>query len=221
MDTSIYFLVKLCVVAYTLYKTWSLLSGEMIQNVCRKIFSIKKTKDNCLSETTDKQTDDVIGKTQLIYLPELPTYVMPVMSQKLNQSGYIGTEEELSSEEVAVALTSIPPDAIPDEDELFESSDDNGGMDPDFATGLTYEKLANAVSVLMAKSIDDDTSVIEAAQTIYSVRDTDLFQFLTTQVSNSKMVENLLSNCLDENGTPLQRHNNRSKVNAFNWDKFV
>lgn len=94
------------------------------------------------------------------------------------------------------------------------------GLDPDFSTGLTYEEMANAIGVLTV-STDNEKQIIEAAKTIHSIKDTDLFEFFTNQVSNLDNVEKLMSDCLDDNGKPLPIRKSKLELDIFDINKFV
>lgn len=83
--------------------------------------------------------------------------------------------------------------------------------------------MANAVGVLTVHT-DNEQQIIEAAKTIHSIKDTDLFEFFTNQVSNQDNVESLLRDCLDEGGNPLKERKSKKKqenLSSFELDKYV
>ena len=171
-----------------------------------------------------KENPDVVGKTTIVYLedPELAAKV-PAHSEKLEPTDFIGEEPDISSDDVESDLSSEAkkPEEILEEKERFEIMDDLApGLDPDFSTGLTYEEMANAIGVLTV-STDNEKQIIEAAKTIHSIKDTDLFEFFTNQVSNLDNVEKLMSDCLDDNGKPLPIRKSKLELDIFDINKFV
>lgn len=228
MGTRFYFVIRLLVATYVLYKLWRMLFGAEVHTIWKRLFTTKvKPVSTVTSEQQQTQTleGDVLGKTHIVYLedPEVAATI-PVHSEKLPPPDFIGKEEDISSDDVEDNFTPKNVKNILEEEESFDPMDNNGpGIDPDFSTYLTFEQISNAVGVLTSAT-DDDIKVIEAAQTIYNIRQTDLFQFLTTQVSNTEMVNNLFRECLDDNGLPLsQRRSKIAKANleVFDWNKFV
>ncbi|MBF0651555.1 DUF4122 family protein [Dysgonomonas sp. GY75] len=169
----------------------------------------------------------MVGKTRLVYLedPGLAAKV-PAYSEKLEPSGFIGEEPEISDDDVESDLSPEPktPEEILEGQERFEAMDDLApGLDPDFSSGLTYEEMVNAVGVLTVAT-DDERQIIEAAKTIHRIRDTDLFEFFTNQVSNLDNVEQLMNDCLDDNGKPLMVRKSKKvpeDMGSFDMGKYV
>jgi hypothetical protein len=176
---------------------------------------------------TEKYLSDVVGKTTAVYLedPELAANV-PAYTEKLEPSDFIGEEPDLPDEEVESALSPRPetPEEIQAARERFEETDDLApALDPDFSSGLTYEEMSNAVGVLTVAT-DNEKQIIEAARTIHRLRDTDLFEFITHQVSNLENVERLMNDCLDDDGTPLTVRKSKrktDKLSSFDLSNFV
>ena len=229
METYLHFLVKLAVVAYVLYRVWILLFKQKLFGLWDKIpvRPPKGTPEPVMTIVTEKDITDVVGKTTVIFLedPELAAKV-PAHSEKLEPSDFIGEDPVISDEEVESDLSpkAVTPEEILEEQERFEVMDDLApGLDPDFSTGLTYEQMANAIGVLTV-STDNEEQIIEAAKTIHSIKDTDLYEFFTNQVSNQDNVEKLMSDCLDDDGSPLtvRRSKRKSKdIKSFDLDIYV
>ncbi len=230
METCLHFAIKLAVCGYVLYRAWVILFNGRLFGLWDRIPVLpkKRTPEPVITVTTEKENTDVVGKTTIVYLedPELAAKV-PARSEKLEPSDFIGEEPDISDEEVESDLSpeAKKQEEILEEKERFEVMDDLApGLDPDFSTGLTYEEMANAIGVLTAPT-DDEKQIIEAAKTIYSIRDTDLFDFFTHQVSNLDNVEKLMSDCLDDDGAPLKvrktKRNNPEDIRSFDLNKYV
>lgn len=223
VENYIYFTVKLAACGYMLYRVWIILFNRQLFGLWSQI-RIKPKKENpdpIVTVAAAQEIIDVIGKTTVVYLedPELATKV-PVHSQKLELSDFIGEEPDVPDDDVESELSPAPktPEDLLEELERFEVMDDLApGLDPDFSTGLTYDEMANAVSVLTVVT-DEETQVIEAAKTIHRIKETDLFEFIINQVSNLDNVERLMNDCLDDNGTPLLIR--KSKWNVNDIDSF-
>jgi hypothetical protein len=175
----------------------------------------------------ERELPDVVGKTTAVYLedPELAAKT-PAYTEKLEPSDFMGEEPDIPDEEVESALSPWPetPEEIQAARERFEETDDLApGLDPDFSSGLTYEEMSNAVGVLTVAT-DNEKQIIEAARTIHRLRDTDLFEFITHQVSNLENVERLINDCLDDDGTPLTVRKSKRKaemLRSFDLSHFV
>lgn len=226
MENYIYLFVRLAAAGYLIYKLWNLLFVENLYGVWDKIplRTVRPKPKPQPVVAVQMATDGVVGKTNIVYLedPELAATV-PTRSDKLEPGDYIGEEEDISGDEVEAELTPEQAREILSDDELYESQGVNGEPDPDFSSALTFNQIGNVVNVL-TQGTDDDAKAMEAAQAIYQIRHTEMFLFLTTQISNSNMVEQLLSECLDDSGRPLPERKSRSKrptVASFDMNKFV
>ena len=226
MEPCLYFSVKALCAAYLFYRLWIALFKEKLYGLWKDIFPKKKEKSVVPLPVPVNDGTEVIGKTHIVYLDDPQAAVTPVRSEKLELlSDFIGEDEDISPDDVEFNIVPKTPEDILEELERFEPMDDyDPGVEEDFSTGLTFERMANAVEVLTENGNGDDTKVIEAARTIYNIRQTDLFQFFTTQISNFEQVENLLKECLDGEGNPLPVRRSkldRAELDSFSWDKFV
>lgn len=229
METYIHYIIRLAVCGYVLYRIWIILFGRRLFGLWDKIpmRPPKGTPEPARTAVTEKEMTNVVGKTMVVYLddPELAAKV-PAHSEKLEPSGFIGEEPDIPDDEVESYLSARPetPEEVLEEQERFEVMDDPApGLDPDFSTGLTFEEMANAVGVLTVAT-DNEKQIIEAAKTIYSIRSTDLFEFFTKEVSNLDNVEKLMSDCLNDDGTPLAvRRSKRvpEDMKPFDLNKYV
>lgn len=229
IETYLHFAVKIAVCGYVLYKVWTLLFKDKLFGIWNKLPVKKKIIPKPVAEIKPIQETetDIIGKTTIIYLedPELAAKV-PVRSEKLEPSDFIGEDPDIPDDEVESNLSSGPksPEEVLEEQERFEVLDDiSPGLDSDFSTGLTYEELSNAVGVLTVQA-DNEQQIIDAAKTIHQIKDTDLFEFFTNQVSNLDNVESLMKDCLDDDGAPLKIRKSKKKqenLSSFELDKYV
>lgn len=184
--------------------------------------TIDKTVDSKASQQTEAQNATAaISQTQTEDTGnEAPP--VPVRSEPLEKSDFIGEEEEISSDDVEAHL--LPPEERAlTEEECFEPLPGvDPAPDPEFSSGLTFEQMSNAVGVI-TEAVDDEQKVIEAAKTIYNIRHTDLFQFFTTEAGSAAMVEQLFAECLDSEGQPLPYRRQKQTIpdGPFDWSKYI
>ncbi len=229
VEIYIHFTVKLLVCGYVLYKVWKIVFNQQLFGIWGRIpvRLPKEIPESVITVVKEKDLLDVVGKTTIVYLedPELAAKV-PAHTEKLEPSDYIGEEPDISADEVDSELSAPPVtrEEIQEEQERFEMADDLApGLDPDFSTGLTYEEMANAVGVL-TDATTDEQKIINAAKTIHNIKDTDLYEFITHQVSNQDNVESLLRDCLDDVGNPLPRRKSKNQtenLKLFDLEKYV
>lgn len=229
METYIHYIIRAAVCAYVLYRIWIILFVRRLFGLWERI-SVRPEKDTpepVIMAQREVDHGDVIGKTKIVFLedPELAAKI-PARSEKLEPSGFIGEEPDIPDDEVESDFPTKPetPEEVLEEQQRFEVMDDPApGLDPDFSTGLTFEEMANAVGVLTAPT-GDEKQIIEAAKTIYNIRSTDLFEFFTKEVSNLDNVEQLMSDCLADDGTPLTVRKSKrvpEEMKSFDLNKYV
>ena len=229
MEAYMHFTVKVVVCGYFFYRVWIILFKERLFGFWDKIpvRPPKGTPEPEIIIVTERKVNDVVGKTTIIYLddPERAAKV-PAHSEKLEPSDFIGEEDDISDDDVESDFSSktLTPEEMQEEQERFDAQEDLAPeLDPDFSTGLTFEQMANAVGVLTV-STDNEQQIIDAATTIHRIKDTDLYEFFTNQVSNQDNVEKLMNDCLNDDGTPLpERKSKRSGdgLKSFSLNKYV
>lgn len=191
-----------------------------------KIPSQKKGKS--AEPVTAPKVDDneVIGKTNIVYLedPEIDCKV-PARSEPLPPAEEMEEEEDISADDVESTFTGNPPGGLSEEEKAELMSDYVSEVDEDFSTGMTYEDMMNAVGVLTEENRNmNDEKVIRTVKSIYDIRQTEIFDFFTTEVSNIELVESLFKECLDEYGEPLPQRKKEAPPESeekFDWDKYV
>lgn len=225
-ENYIHFTVRLLVCGYILYRCWIIVFNERLFGIWDKIpvRLPRGTPEPIITIITEKEVSEVVGKTRFVYLedPELAAKV-PAQTEELEPSDFIGEDSDIRDDDVVsdLSASSVTQEELEEEQDRFEVMDDLAmGLDQDFSTGLTYEEMANAVGVLTV-AIDNEKQIIEAATTIYRIKDTDLFEFFTNQVSNLDNVEKLLNDCLDEEGDPLPRRRSKRNLEEFDMNRFV
>ena len=147
------------------------------------------------SETASPVSDDVIGKTKVVYLedPDIRKKV-PVRSEPLEK---IPVEEdmEINADDVDDTLSG-GKNGLSDEEkrELMVPADSE--PDPDFNTALTYEDMNNMADVLVDNSTDE-TKIIRAVHTIrHKLSGTQLLAFLENESGFQQKIDNLIENSL-------------------------
>ena len=134
-------------------------------------------------------------------------------------------EDDISADDVESTFTGNPPGGLSEEEKAELMSDYVSEVDEDFSTGMTYEDMMNAVGVLTGENRNtNDEKVIRTVKSIYDIRQTEIFDFLTTEVSNIELVESLFKECLDEYGEPLPQRKKATPPESeekFDWDKYV
>lgn len=245
MEKYLYLFVKTVCFAYLSWRLWiflfcrsSALWGRLMawarlihsEMAKRRMVNMKKERRKPVmqSQAINGREEEVIGKTKIVYLedPERRD-VEPVRSEPLPASDFIGEDDEISDDEVENSLSARHGSVndILSEEEKREMMEPVGAEpDADFSEALTYEDMKNVADVLTAQGNVSEENCIRAAKTLYNIRQTDIFGFMTSQIGNMELVENLLRECLDEQGTPLKKRKkmqDAKKTEVFDWNKFV
>lgn len=215
----IYFAVRIGCTLYLLYRLWDALFRQRLFGIWDRLLEAESPANRTTEKIKDSEQsdDDVLGKTHLVYLedPEVAATI-PMRSEDLPPSDFIGEEEEISGDAVEGTLSDVSSAAPPSEEELYEDAEQTP-LDSEFSRGLTYDEISNAVGVLTTAAPDADNA-LAAARTIFNLKNTELFEFFTTQVSNTAAVERLLAECLDNTGQPLPT---RKFAEDFQWERYI
>ena len=226
-----YLLIRLASVSYILYSFWQFLFRK--NGLCFLKYLNPKKKEKKLEvecpPKANEDTDDssIVGRTQTVYLKsifDLEKSELPVMSQALEMSGFIDEEEEIQSNDVEVEMKQLTADEVFVEEDRFEPFEGEYAEDENFSTGRTFEDIQNAVDVIVGKNKKEDER-LNAAKTLYELKQTDMMDFFVTQIGNIEVIEQLLSENLDENGQPLKHKSAKKKlkdeVANFDISKYV
>lgn len=157
-------------------------------------------------------TDDVIGKTKIVYLED-PEVVRktPTRSEPIEEDAEINPEDVIREEK---GLTEE------EKEELMAPVD--AQSDPDFDTAMTFEDISNVADVLMSEAPDEQKAIRAASTIHHKMQDTVILSFLTDKLSNQEKIHRLLNECLDDSGRPLARRKSTSKkMKTFDINEFV
>lgn len=230
METYVHLTVKIICAVYVLYRCWIFIFSHKTKCLWRRVEIIacyarrknafhKGTAKKQKESTSEKSVPevDVMGKTKTVYIenPDKARNV-PAMSEPLPESDFIGEDDDISADDVEDNLESLE-----DEELLGLMSPSVSEPDPDFKQSMTFEDMQNVADVLSGKN-DDDSNAVRAAETLYAIRQSDIFEFFLNETGNKDKVENLLRECLDENGVPRDKpRQHRKEAEGFDWDKYV
>ena len=84
---------------------------------------------------------------------------------------------------------------------------------------VTPDDLDNAGDVLfkLNDADKDEEKSLRAAITLYTIRNTDLYDVFSSQMENKEVIEKLFGKYLDGNGIPFLLKDNKRKQSQHNW----
>ena len=84
---------------------------------------------------------------------------------------------------------------------------------------VTPDDLDNAGDVLfkLNDADKDEEKSLRAAITLYTIRNTDLYDVFSSQMENKEVIEKLFGKYLDGNGIPFPLKDNKRKQSQHNW----
>ncbi len=159
--------------------------------------------------------NEVMGKSNIIYYedPEVARKT-PIRSLELKEVE-LPVDEGIKSEDVEDNF--VQRERL-SEDDMQELMSSESIPDPEFSEACTFEQLGNVADVLLNKTTDKD-KVITVAETLYMLKDSDIYHFFSTSVSMEKQVDKLIRDNLDTSG---HRSNGmQSGRTAIDWTKFM
>lgn len=179
--------------------------------------------DSRAGQTPAGSNHEVIGKTRIVYLedPEKARKT-PVRSEPLPPSDYIGEEEDIDTDDVEDNLADATPHrpALTDKEKQELMAPVEAEPDPDFSTALTFEQLGNVAEVLTTAS-GDEQKKMQAAELLYQLQDTDLFNFFSTELGNREDIERLFKECLDGKGRPRKQVQGEGTSGKIDWNSYM
>ena len=159
---------------------------------------------------------EVIGKTKSVYIPDPKKAKEPVRSEPLPESDFIGEDDDISADDVDDIL-----EPMDDEDlqELMEPG--LSEADPDFSQAMTYDDINNMVAVASGAN-KDETDTIRAVETLYSIRQSDIYEFILSESDNKDRIERLMRERFYEKEAP-NKHSERieAQTSGFDWSQYV
>lgn len=245
MGTYVYLTVKIVCAVYILNRLWLLLFRrkadglwDRLYRLARiiriKIWRLHKRRMAAKAErekrstvrTRKKKTEapdiapsthcEVIGKTKSVYIPDPKKAKEPVRSEPLPESDFIGEDDDISADDVDDIL-----EPMDDEDlqELMEPC--LSEADPDFSQAMTYDDINNMVAVASGVNKDEDET-IRAVETLYSIRQSDIYEFVLSESDNKDRIERLMNERFDEKAAP-NKHSERleAQTSGFDWSQYI
>ena len=122
----------------------------------------------------------------------------PTRSIELKQVE-LPVDEDVNPEDVEDNF--VPQKRLSQED-MKELMSSESIPDPDFSGACTFEELGNVADVLLNRTTDKK-KIMDAAETLYKLQDSDIYHFYTTSISTEKQVDRLLRDNLDGAGRRL------------------
>lgn len=243
MGTYVYLTVKVICAVYILYRFRLFLFSRKADGLWDKLYcwariirikmwhrhkkrmyaSAEREKHRKICSNRKKDTHavaparhcEVIGKTKSVYIPDPKRAVEPVKSEPLPKSDFIGEDEDISADEVDDNLEPVVDRELQDLMALGLCE-----PDPDFSQAMTYEDLNNMVA--MASGANTNTAdMARAVETLYSLRQSDIYEFILCESGNKERIEVLMRERFDENDThhpPLQ---SPPEAPGFDWSPYV
>ena len=159
--------------------------------------------------------NEVMGKSNIIYYedPEVARKT-PTRSIELKQVE-LPVDEDVNPEDVEDNF--VPQKRLSQED-MKELRSSESIPDPEFSGACTFEELGNVADVLLNRTTDKK-KIMDAAETLYKLQDSDIYHFYTTSISTEKQVDRLLRDNLDGAGRRL--NGKQSERIAVDWNKFM
>ena len=159
--------------------------------------------------------NEVMGKSNIIYYedPEVARKT-PTRSIELKQVE-LPVDEDVNPEDVEDNF--VPQKRLSQED-MKELMSSESIPDPDFSGACTFEELGNVADVLLNKTTDKE-KIMDAAETLYKLQDSDIYHFYTTSISTEKQVDRLLKDNLDGAGRRL--NGKQLERTEIDWNKFM
>lgn len=222
MEHYMYLTVKAVAAGYILYRVWIILFHGRLFGLWDRIpvrrRVVKTVKETPIPE--NKTVSRLVGKTQGSYLLDTPPVVDPVpVLPPEPEPDVVGGDEDADDFEVGqTTVAERPPD-----NELYDYDDKLPPASMDYSTGLTYEQLSEAVAFMSAPT-EDDEAMMRTAETMLSIRNTDVFEIIEREISSSDAIGRLFNECLDGNGERLPKRKSKmmgGEVASFDFDKYI
>ncbi len=159
--------------------------------------------------------NEVMGKSNIIYYedPEVARKT-PTRSIELKQVE-LPVDEDVNPEDVEDNF--VPQKRLSQED-MKELMSSESIPDPEFSGACTFEELGNVADVLLNRTTDKE-KIMDAAETLYKLQDSDIYHFYTASISTEKQVDRLLKDNLDGAGRRL--NGKQSERIAVDWNKVM
>lgn len=220
-----YFAVKAACFAYLAWRLWNALFRRQLFGIWARLFELQQ-RQNDRNSISPKETSEVsvLGRTNFVYLEaSAEAAIVPERSEELPRNDLTNEEPDVDADDVESSLANDAEAMPPSEEELYDDEHEAVPLDAEFSRGMTFNEIANAVEVL-STTTEDRAKTLAAAQTIFNLKNTELFEFFTTQVSNIAAVDRLFAECFDDNYDWQLLHSQKDKninIVNFQWKQYV
>lgn len=220
MEEIVYLSVRIGCAGYLLYKLWN--QKKQVHRICELLYTPPQKERE--EKKTSSETDlvEVMGATRFVYLDEnAGTFAAPYMSQPLeNGSDYLGEEEAVMEDEVECELPLEDMKLLKEEQErLDEQAIDTESVVPT----ITSDDLLNAGDVLL--NLDgaqmDEEKKRRAAVTLHAIRETDMFELISSQVENKGLIEELIDKYINDEGNVVVKRKKNEELLGNAWKQFL
>ncbi len=245
MGTYVYLTVNIICAVYILYRIWLFLFRRKAEGLWDRLYrwariirimmwrwhkrrmaanaererrrNVRNPKKEKEAQTIVSTTHcEVIGKTKSVYIPDPMKAKEPIRSEPLPESDFISEDDDISADDVDDIL-----EPMDDEDlqELMEPG--LSEADPDFSQAMTYDDINNMVAVASGVNKDEDDT-IRAVETLYSIRQSDIYEFILSESDNKDRIERLMNERFDEkeaSHSPPERP--EEQTSGFDWSQYV
>lgn len=213
MGNDLHLAVRIAAAGYILYKVWRLLFRERLFGLWDRIFTGNgKPTSKAAAPVKEKSHTAVMGRTNIVLLDDPRRAVSePVAGSELEPTGFIGHDAPVAADEVDAP----EPPPVPGDDELYGDEPPPG--DDGMSSGVSFQELSDAAEVLVAGTQDGKRRK-KAAKTLYNIQNTEILDFIVSEVCSAETIENLLRECLDGDGFPLKK---RDAPAEFDMGKYV
>lgn len=164
----------------------------------------------------------MIGKTKSVYIPDPKKAKGPVRSEPLPESDFIGEDEDISADDVDYTFTDdadLSSD-LTDADMQALMAPVETEPDPDFPTGIPISRISDAADVLMSRT-DDMEKRLLTAETLFQLRDTDLFRLFAKNICPQEELDMIITECLADNGERKAFNEDVPTIAQVNWDDYM
>ena len=221
MEEIVYLSIRIGCAGYLLYKVWG--EKKRMKEICDRLYTPPQKDRMEEGLSCQAEPDGVMGATRSVYLDEnAGAFAAPYMTQPLETgNGYLGEEEAVAEDEVECNLPLEEMRMLQDEQEMLDSQ--NAGTE-NVVPAVTSADSLNVGDVLFnldgAKA--DEKKSHRAAMTLRAIRETDMFELISSQVENKRLIDELMDRYVDEEGNALPVKRERNEGNPVaDWRKLV
>ena len=201
MEEIVYVSVRLLCAAYILRKVWGFKAE--VRQVCDLFCDSARQGEVKKEESVQINNGAVIGETKFIYLDEnAGTAVAPYMSQPLERAAIEEAGDIIEADDVECNLPLEEMKLLKEEQERLDADSPEVETISGAVTQADLENMGDVLFRIDGAAADEEKS-LRAAKTLYAIRETDMFNVISSQVENKDFITELMDKYLDEDGNPL------------------